>query len=231
MNAYKYPVLFTNWISLGTAELLGLLLDDSIPLWITRRRGGIWRPEYRLAPLILPGIVTPIGFAIYGSALQYAFPPTQSIPSHTTFISNDSSFCRYHHPPAILALGQFLSQFGAKISIPILVNYAIECFVDHAVETAVAMNTWRLVLSVTLPFSATSWLDLTGPGWLFGTGAFLSIFAGGLVVVLAWQGPRFRGWSKARGLERSEAGAAVMEVGTPGEGEEGREYIEQADKR
>lgn len=63
----------------------------------------------------------------------------------------------------VLALGQFLVQYSAQLSVPICNNYAVECFVDHPVETTVAMNIWRLALGLALQFTATPWVWLSLP--------------------------------------------------------------------
>ena len=110
----------------------------------------------------------------------------------------------------VLALGQFLVQYSAQLSVPICNNYAIECFVDHPVETTVAMNVWRLVLGLALPFVAAPWIRTTGVGWMFGTAAFLSVFGGFMIGLLGWKGEVFRRWSKASGLGHSEGGISVV---------------------
>ena len=65
-------VMLAQWIGVAFAETYALLFGDRLPLWRCRRNGGIWRPEFRLYPLLLPClIILPTGFGIFGAALQY----------------------------------------------------------------------------------------------------------------------------------------------------------------
>lgn len=75
------PVFFVFWVGLGTAEITGLLLNDRIPLSITRRKGGVWQPEYRLSTIVIPAILMPTGLGIYGATLAYA-NSARSIDAH-----------------------------------------------------------------------------------------------------------------------------------------------------
>ena len=47
-----------------------MLLNDRVPLWISRRRGGAWHLEYRLYPILLIAAASPIGFGIFGAGIQ-----------------------------------------------------------------------------------------------------------------------------------------------------------------
>lgn len=156
-------------MSLIIAEIFGIFASDRIPLWGSRRlTNGIWYPEYRLWNLILPGLLSPIGLGIFGASLQY--------------------HCHY----MLLAFGAFLVGFSAVLSVPIIVNYVVECFVHSATEVAVIMNVYRLALGLALPFFIDSWSDAVGNGWLFGMAAFFSLFAAILVALLAWKGGTLR---------------------------------------
>ena len=148
---------------------MGWSIGDAIPLWASRRFGhGVWRPEYRLWNMVLPGLVSPIGLGIFGAALQY----------HLHFM--------------VLAMGLFLVVFAATISVPICINYATECFLTSANEVAVAMNMYRLGFSIALGFFIFPWESTVGAGWVFGMAAFFEVLAGSLVAVLAWRGQMFR---------------------------------------
>ena len=116
-------------MSLIVAEIFGILASDRIPLWASRRLSkGIWHPEYRLWNLLLPGLLAPIGLGIFGAGLEY----------------------HYHY--MVLAFGTFLVTFSSVLSLPIVVNYVVECFVHSAAEVAVIMNVYRLALGLALPF-------------------------------------------------------------------------------
>lgn len=114
---------FSAWLGMIAAQVYGAFFHDSVPLWLARRRtvgGGTWHPEYRLSNLILPGIVLPIGLAIYAAGLQF----------HLHFM--------------VLALASFLMWFGALLLMPVTYNYVVECFISWPVETSISLNAYRV---------------------------------------------------------------------------------------
>ena len=76
----KHLVNFTQWAGLVLCQICGFLLNDRIPLSISRRRGGAWHLEYRLYPILLVAAASPIGFGIFGAGVQYGIvtPPAYS---------------------------------------------------------------------------------------------------------------------------------------------------------
>ena len=169
-------------MSLIVAEAFGIFASDRVPLWASHRlTKDIWYPEYRLWNLLLPGLLSPIGLGIFGASLEY----------------------HYHY--MLLAFGTFLVDFSAVLSVPIVVNYVVECFVDSATEVAVIMNVYRLALGLALPFFIEAWSDAVGPGWVFGMSAFFSLFAAILVALLAWKGSTLRRFT-IKGVISTEEG-------------------------
>lgn len=166
----RNAVTFALWIGILLAQVWGAYANDRIPLWVSRRNGGIWKPEYRLHTLWFPAlIVLPIGLGIFGAALEY------------------------HLHYMVLALGSFLISFGAITTIPVAVNYVVECFKLHASEVGTIMGCYRLTLGLVIPFFIDQWIAAVGgPGWVFGMAAFFSIFAFGFVALLMWKGHDLR---------------------------------------
>ena len=151
------------------AQVYGYFANDSIPLWKCRRNGGIWKPEFRLYTLWLPGfVVLPIALGLFGASLQY----------HLHFM--------------VLALACFLGGYATNSIIPVSVTYIIECFEGHASESAAIMGFYRLAFSLSLPFFVPAWIQKLGFGWCLGMAAFFSIFAFGGVVLLIWKGREVR---------------------------------------
>lgn len=184
-NSRQQKVTFNAWVGIILAQAVGWSVGDAIPLWASRRFGhGVWRPEYRLWNIILPGLLSPIGLGIFGAALQY----------HLHFM--------------VLALGLFLVVFAATLSVPVCINYATECFLTSPNEVAVAMNMYRLGFSIALGFFTIPWEAAVGAGWVFGMAAFFDIFVGTLVALLAWRGQALRRISP-KGLLVTEDGAKV----------------------
>jgi hypothetical protein len=53
---------YAQWVGIAISEVYGLLLNDRLPLWRCRANGGVWHPEYRLYPLLLPALIfVPVG--------------------------------------------------------------------------------------------------------------------------------------------------------------------------
>ena len=174
------------WISCVVAEICGHFLNDRIPLWIARRRGGVWQPEFRLYSLIVPvGFVLPIGLGLFGASLQY------------------------HLHYMVLALATFLTFVGG-LSIPsITVNYLSECFTERPIEAATIMNFYRLLFGLFIPFFITEWQTEVGPGWVFGMMAFCTLIAFIFPTILMWKGDEIRQLSFSR-LTSSEAGISLV---------------------
>lgn len=179
-------VLFCLWFGVIFAQVYGYWANDGIPLWICRRKGGIWQPEYRLHALWLPCfIVLPIALGLYGASLQY----------HLHFMA--------------LAIANFLGGFATNSMIPVTVNYIIECFNGHASESAAIMGVYRLALSLCVPFFAPAWIERVGFGWCLGMAAFFSIVAYLSVILLIWKGATIRCFSVG-GVASNDGGEDLM---------------------
>lgn len=154
----------TAWVGIIGAQVYGYVFNDKIPLWVARRRGGTWHPEYRLANTIMPGILLPIGLGIYGAALEL------------------------HLHIMVLALASFLIWFAALLALPVCYNYIIECFVHTPVEASVSLNSYRIAFGLMSVFIITQWQLAVGVGWMWGMGAFFVLFVDILMAVLILKG-------------------------------------------
>ncbi|KAI9691707.1 MAG: hypothetical protein M1822_007779 [Bathelium mastoideum] len=177
---------FALWFGIIAAQIWGYFLNDRIPLMISKRRGGIWKPEYRLHSLWIPALfLLPIGLGIFGSALQY------------------------HLHYMVLALGSFIITFACMLTIPVAVNYVVECFRLHAPEVGAIMGAYRLTLGLVIPFFIDEWIAAVGgPAWVFGMAAFFSIFSFMLVLLLMWKGHELRQFT-LRSLAHDEEGKII----------------------
>lgn len=179
---------FAQWLSVFLAEFFGMLSNDRIPLWFCRHYGnGVWKPENRLYPLLLlPAVVLPIGLGLFGATLQH------------------------HLHYMVLALAIVLINFCEIILVPVIINYVVECFTDHAAEVTTVLNFFRLILGLMVPFFIDKWKAKVGPGWVFGMMAFFTIFAFSLTGLLAWKGHIIRQYSFAD-LKKSEDGTQLID--------------------
>ncbi|KAK5268368.1 hypothetical protein LTR96_006075 [Exophiala xenobiotica] len=186
-NAY---FTFSAWIGCVCGNLYGLFFADKLPLWICKRAGGIWRPEYRLHALWIPSLVgLSIGLGCFGAALQY------------------------HLHYMVAALGNFLLNFSSNVAVPVIVNYEVECFTKYPVEAATIMNFYRTIFGIAIPFFIDPWEAAVGTGWVFGMMAFFSIGAFMLVITLVLAGHTIRHKVKSS-IMSTEEGAKIIGTGT-----------------
>ena len=167
---------FDGWVAIFAAQVYGHFVNDRLPLWLCTRRGGEWHAEYRLHALWAPVFVAlPLGCGLFGACVHY----------------------HWHY--MVLALGFFLIQFGAIAGVAPAVNYVVESIGrSMANECTVALNCYRLTLGLVIPFFLFQWADQVGIQWVFGSMAFLTIFAFGMLVMLMSFGQKIRSWDFVR---------------------------------
>lgn len=179
---------FAQWVGVIAAESYGFLLNDRLPLWMCKRQGGIWKPEYRLFPSLIPqAFILPIALGLTGASLQY------------------------HLHYMVLALAVFMVEFCDFSLLPIVINYVVESFTEHASEAYTIMNFYRVILGLLVPFFINPWEASVGPGWVFGMMAFFTILVFSFVAILVWKGPSIRKYSFAS-LRHSDEGATVIKA-------------------
>ncbi|WPH03302.1 Hypothetical protein R9X50_00617900 [Acrodontium crateriforme] len=179
----------TAWVGMGAAQVYGYLFNDKTPLWVARRRGGKWHPEYRLANTILPSFLLPIGLGLWGAGLQY----------HLHFM--------------VLAVASFLIWFSALLSLPICYNYIVECFLRHPVEASVSLNAYRVSFGLMSVFIVTKWQASVGIGWVWGMGAFFILIVDMIMAFLILKGHVVREWTVklCPSITNSEDGAQISQ--------------------
>lgn len=137
---------FLTWGAVLCAAAYGVAFNDRLPLWMCRRRGGIWKPEHRLYPVLFPPLImVPLALGLFGATLQY------------------------HLHWGVLAFAFFMINTSEGILLPPVVNYITECFVQHSTEVFVILNFYRFILGSTVPFFIDSWMHEVGVGWVFGS--------------------------------------------------------------
>ncbi|KAL8947192.1 MAG: hypothetical protein Q9222_006500 [Ikaeria aurantiellina] len=176
---------FSQWLGVIAAIVYGYFINDRLPLWVCKRRGGAWKQEYRLWPGVLPAIVgLPLSMGLFGACLQY----------------------QLHY--MWLALASFLINLMTNGVASVLINYVAETFRDYATETTTILNFYRLSLGVVVPFFIDEWIASVGYGWVFGMMAFFSLGCSIIVNILIWKGPAIRRMSAAK-FQSSEEGVIL----------------------
>ena len=164
----------------------GQLASDKIPLWLSGRNSGNWKPEYRLYILWPTSLLLgPIGLGLIGAGLKY------------------------HLHWTIFGLGQIFVTIACLVSIPVTVNYTVECFRSYTVESVIPFASMRLFFGLSINFFINQWVVAVNIGWVYGMMAFFSVFAFGFLILLMWKGDIIRSWTPF-GMGSSEAGEHVI---------------------
>lgn len=161
---------FCHWAGIILVQLYGHYLNDRIPLLLAKRwNKGVWKPEFRLYSLWLPSLIlNPIGLGIFGATLQY----------------------RLHY--MVLALAVFIVTIGSLASVPVVVNYVVECFTHYPAEAGIVIGAYRIAFGLTISFYINPWVEAVGVGWVYGMMAFFAVFSFFCVMLLMWKGHEIR---------------------------------------
>lgn len=111
----------------------------------------------------------------------------------------------------VLALGTFLVNTTAIVSVPILITYVVENFTNRAAEVVAVLGLYKSIFGISLPFFMFNWQEAVGVGWLFGMMGFISILAFGLIVILIFYGHEIRTYTMAQ-LISTEEGMKIERV-------------------
>jgi hypothetical protein len=178
---------FSHWAGIIVVQFYGHYLNDRVPLYLVRKfNNGVWKPEYRLHVLWLPSLIlNPIGLGIFGAALAY----------------------KLHY--MVLALGVFVVTVGSLGSVPVTVNYVVECFKGFPAEVGIVVGAYRIVYGLTIGFYIDEWVEAVGVGWVYGMMAFFAVFSFFFVILLMWKGEVIRGM-RFNGLGDSEEGERLV---------------------
>ncbi|KAG7427763.1 Efflux pump rdc3 [Fusarium oxysporum f. sp. raphani] len=161
---------FVYWFAVLIAQVYVVLVSDRLSLWLCKRNGGAWKPEYRLHALWIPGLFAmPLGLGLFAATLVY----------------------HWHY--MMLAFATFLVVFSNISIAPVCANYLIEAFAPElANEVNGVLNSYRLIFGVAIGFFLFPWADNVGIKWTYGTQAFLAIFAFGMMASVMKFGQRMR---------------------------------------
>lgn len=177
------------WFTIAFCLVYGQSIGDRLPLYVARRYfHGVWKPEHRLHSLWPLMVLIPGGLAIIAATLQF----------HLHYL--------------LLALGSFVFSFATISTAPVSINYLVECFTGHALETTAVINFYRLVMGSTVTFFVVDWEKVVhGPGWVFGMMALFVVAWIPMIILLYFKGPSIRRLSArlSSGLTSTEEGAML----------------------
>ena len=93
-------------------------------------------------------------------------------------------------------------------SVPVTVNYVVECFTRYPAEAGIVIGAYRIVYGLTISFYIDPWVAAVDVGWVYGMMAFFAIFSFLFVMLLMWKGHAIREWQLAS-VASSEEGVQV----------------------
>ena len=165
------------FIALGLGMLFGVAVQQAIGNCIMKhladaRNQGKPKPEYRIPPTLLAGILIPVGLFIYGWTVQYRIQW------------------------AVPLLGALLAGMGICI-INISINlYLVDAFTVYAASALAASTVLRSTFGATFPLFALQMYDTLGLGWGNSLLAFISVVMLAIPPLLFYYGERLRSHPK-----------------------------------
>ncbi|MCJ1320194.1 hypothetical protein MMC15_005532 [Xylographa vitiligo] len=118
----------------------GLTLDPYLKK-MSAEHGGEMKPEYRLRPMVLGGLLIPAGFFLYGWSLEY----------------------RLHWIVPII--GTSLIGFGLLVTTLPLSAYLVDTYTVHAASGMAVVLVLRSIAGTVLPLVGAPLYANLGPGW------------------------------------------------------------------
>ncbi|KAH6870108.1 major facilitator superfamily domain-containing protein [Alternaria rosae] len=159
-------------LGIGIGSVLGCVVcgiaANAVSKYLTGKHGGDPKPEYRLPPMILGGLCTPIGLFWYGWSAQ----------------------ARLHWIVPIL--GTVFIGMGMVFTYMPSAMYLVDAYTVHAASVTAASTIFRCLLGALLPLAGPAMYDTLGLGWGNSLLGFISIAFFPVPFILYLYGERLR---------------------------------------
>jgi hypothetical protein len=149
--------------------LLGFL-SDWVIAWMSKRNNGVYEPEFRLIPLIIPTLVGIPACVLFGQAGSY--------PERFHWFAIVFGYC-----------GQFFSFVGASIAGQ---TYLLDAYPSRQGSALVLVCAMRGVIQFGLSFGINNFQKQVGYAAVFGTYGGLTAVFGVLGVLVFYYGKKIR---------------------------------------
>ncbi|KXJ96338.1 major facilitator superfamily domain-containing protein, partial [Microdochium bolleyi] len=160
------------YLGLGVGAFLGLLLtgviSDRIMAELSKRNGGVFKPEYRLPPLFIGAFLVPAGLFMYGW--------TAEVRAHWI----------------LPMIGGAIMGFGMMTVYTPSTTYIVDGFTVYAASGTAAATVLRSLLGAVLPLAGEPMYDALGLGWGTSVLAFISLAFIPVPFVFWFYGERIR---------------------------------------
>lgn len=149
---YRFPTKSSglSFLGIGIGALFGLLIIGIISDRIVKAKsksdpsspsGGTMKPEYRLPPLLIGALFTPVGLFLYGWAAEY----------------------KMHW--IVPEIGTALVGVGNVAAFVCVLGYIIDAFAVYAASALAAIMVVRSIMGALLPLAGQRMYDVLGLGW------------------------------------------------------------------
>ena len=145
-------------------------MADAVPMWMARRNGGVYEPEFRLALMAIAVPLTTAGFVGFGVAVERG----DSLAWCLVWITMHS------------AAVPFASQAA--------ISYVIDCHTSDANQAFVTINFVKALMSFLASSVSNGLLERYGPRTLFVSVALLNLGISTLTIPSYIYGKRMRSW-------------------------------------
>ncbi|KAF1999682.1 MFS general substrate transporter [Amniculicola lignicola CBS 123094] len=156
----------------GVGSIVGLFftaaVSDRLLAYLTKRNGGVAKPEFRIPPMILGAFLVPVGLFLYGWTAEK----------------------KAHWFLPILGTG-FLGAGMFVVLMPGMV-YFVDAFTTYAASAAAASSVFRSLLGALLPLAGDSMYNALGVGWANSVLGFISVAMLPIPVLFWMYGERIR---------------------------------------
>ncbi|KAL3446019.1 putative MFS transporter [Aspergillus insuetus] len=177
------------------AGLVGVILcflccsftSDMLAISLSRRRNGIYEPEYRLWLFSIASVFLPTGLILWGVGASHGI--------HWFG----------------LAVASMLVGFATTSGILISTTYLVDCYRYLAADGLTSVMLIRNTMSFAIGYGITPWVDGMGVRDCFVTAACVSFVASLLWIPMTWWGKRFRRRSQ-ESYQRLLEGQATLGV-------------------
>ncbi|KAH8901374.1 MFS general substrate transporter [Thozetella sp. PMI_491] len=133
------------YLGIGVGFLASLVLSaatsDKLVKYLTKRYGGVAKPEYRLPLLFVGALLAPIGLFLYGWAAE----------------------AKVHWIVPVVG-SAFLGAASFSIIMPSL-SYLVDAYTIYAASATAAATVARALLGALLPLAGNAMYDTLGLGW------------------------------------------------------------------
>ncbi|EUC46991.1 hypothetical protein COCMIDRAFT_91283 [Bipolaris oryzae ATCC 44560] len=176
---YKFAFGVLGWVQIFQIAVVMVLIPllgygtDRFSKWMSKRSGGVFKPEFRLVSLIFPTVATVLGCVIYGQAGAHPF--------------------KYHWMG--IAAPFHMCYLGFLTANLIGITYAVDAFPQKAGALLMVICVGRGFISFGLSYSTVPAIKATGYD---GAMNILAGIIGGLMALgipIYFFGPRIRKWA------------------------------------